>query len=104
MFHSPTGRRLPTVRLAEVFRKAEVGCVPHGLRSSFGDWAAEAGILRDVAESVLAHQEGNAVRRAYVRTDFYMQRIPVMEQWAHIIAGDAPLAEVVPFPAAAANA
>ena len=40
--------------------------VPHGLRSSFRDWAAErTDYPRDMAEIALAHTVGNEVERAY---------------------------------------
>jgi integrase len=38
--------------------------VPHGLRSTFRDWAAEQWIDRDMAEMALAHTVGSEVERA----------------------------------------
>ncbi len=42
--------------------------VPHGLRSTFRDWAAEHGYERDMAEIALAHTVGSEVERAYALT------------------------------------
>ena len=39
--------------------------VPHGLRSTFRQWAAEQGYPRDMAEIALAHFIGSEVERAY---------------------------------------
>jgi integrase len=63
------------------------GATVHGFRSSFRDWCAETGISRDLAETALSHQVGNAVERAYNRTKLAEQRRPVMEGWAAYLAG-----------------
>ena len=57
--------------------------VPHGLRSTFRDWAAEHtdydGALAEVA---LAHKVGNAVEAAYRRGDMMEKRKAMMSDWA----------------------
>ncbi|MGF9693791.1 tyrosine-type recombinase/integrase [Rhizobium sp. 0TCS1.26] len=53
----------------------------HGFRSSFRDWASEAGYPRDVAERALAHTVRNAVEAAYHRTDLIDQRRAMMLDW-----------------------
>jgi integrase len=56
---------------------------PHGFRSSFRDWTAEATQTpHDVAETCLGHTTGGTVERAYRRTDFLEQRRALMERWA----------------------
>lgn len=61
---------------------------PHGFRSSFRTWCAEAtDVPREVAEKALAHRSGTAVERAYRRTDFLEQRREMMERWADHITG-----------------
>lgn len=56
---------------------------PHGFRSSFRDWCAEAtGTSREIAETSLGHASGGLVERAYRRTDFLEQRRALMEKWA----------------------
>ncbi|MBI1417970.1 MAG: DUF4102 domain-containing protein [Limimaricola sp.] len=59
--------------------------VPHGLRSTFRDWAAEQGIDNTLAEVALAHQVGNAVERAYLRSDMLERRRGVMKNWADFL-------------------
>jgi integrase len=55
---------------------------PHGFRSSFRDWTAEATQTpHDVAETCLGHTTGGTVERAYRRTDFLEQRRALMERW-----------------------
>ena len=54
----------------------------HGFRSTFRDWAAEAGIDRVLAEKSLMHATGTAVEQAYQRSDLLEQRRPVLQRWA----------------------
>jgi len=55
----------------------------HGFRSSFRVWASEvANAQREVAESALAHTLGNAVEVAYMRSDLFKKRVPLMNDWA----------------------
>ncbi|OWU83503.1 integrase [Oceanicola sp. 22II-s10i] len=66
---------------------------PHGFRSSFRDWTAEAtNTPREVAETCLGHVSGGAVERAYRRTDFLEQRRAVMERWALVITNRVDIA------------
>lgn len=63
---------------------------PHGFRSSFRTWCAEAtDAPREVAEAALAHKTGTSVERAYRRTDFLEQRRVLMERWADHVTGGA---------------
>ena len=56
---------------------------PHGFRSSFRDWVAEAtNAPHEVAEKCMAHVTGGAVELAYRRTDYIEQRRVLMERWA----------------------
>ncbi|MEL7252960.1 MAG: integrase arm-type DNA-binding domain-containing protein [Pseudomonadota bacterium] len=56
---------------------------PHGFRSSFRDWVAEAtNTPHDVAETALGHTVGSTVERSYRRTDFLDQRKPLMARWS----------------------
>lgn len=64
--------------------------VPHGLRSTFRDWAAEAGKDRDMAELALAHSVGSAVERAYRRGDMIERRRDLMAQWAAFLGAHKP--------------
>jgi integrase len=61
---------------------------PHGFRSSFRDWTAEAtDTPREIAETCLGHVSGGAVERAYRRTDFLGKRQVLMERWAQLATG-----------------
>lgn len=56
--------------------------VPHGLRSTFRDWAAErTDFPREIAEIALAHHVGSEVERAYRRSDMLERRRDLMEAW-----------------------
>ncbi|MDC1198771.1 integrase arm-type DNA-binding domain-containing protein [bacterium] len=60
---------------------------PHGFRSSFRDWTAEAtNAPREVAETCLGHVTGGAVERSYRRTDFLERRRALMERWANHVS------------------
>lgn len=69
--------------------------VPHGLRSSFRDWAAEQGWDRDLAEIALAHKAGSDVERAYRRGDLIERRRAMMEAWSEFLEGRAAGENVV---------
>jgi integrase len=61
----------------------------HGLRSMFRDWAGdETEHPREVAEQALAHAVGNAVERAYRRSDALAKRRALMEDWAKFLGGE----------------
>lgn len=63
--------------------------VPHGLRSTFRDWAAETGVAREMAEIALAHNVGSEVERAYRRSDMLARRRALMAAWAAACRGEA---------------
>jgi integrase len=63
--------------------------VPHGLRSTFRQWAAEQGYPRDMAEIALAHFIGSEVERAYQRSDMLDRRRNMMTAWAGFLPGQA---------------
>jgi integrase len=99
VFFAPRGGMLSDMTISSVMRRMQDSAikagnagyldsrskrpaVPHGLRSSFRDWAAENGIDRDVAELALAHNVGSDVERAYRRSDLLERRRAVLEAWA----------------------
>ena len=63
--------------------------VPHGLRSSFRDWAADNRKDRDLAEAALAHALANKVEAAYRRSDLFDSRRELMVQWASFVTNEA---------------
>jgi integrase len=83
VFPSPfKGIQLSDMTLAAVMRRMKLTAVPHGFRSSFRDWAAEATAHpHAAAELALAHAVGNAVEAAYRRGDMLDKRRQMMEDW-----------------------
>ena len=60
----------------------------HGFRTSFRTWAAErTDIPREVCEMALAHNVGNAVERAYSRSDLLEKRVRLMRLWDDYLYG-----------------
>ena len=87
VFPSPTGRALSDNTLSKLCREHDLGCVPHGMRSSFRDWAAECSDApREVCELALAHVNSDRVEAAYRRSDLFERRRELMESWATYIA------------------
>lgn len=60
--------------------------VAHGLRSIARSWAADTGVVFEVAEACLSHAVGSQVSRAYQRSDFLEARRSVMSDWSYHIA------------------
>ena len=94
--HSRDGYLFPSVRkgvisdatMSRMMERRGMAARPHGFRSSFRDWCAEATTTpRQVAEAALAHLDGSKVERAYRRPDFLEQRRALMEQWARFVTG-----------------
>lgn len=105
VFFAPSGGMLSDMSLSAVMRRVQesevkagrVGyldplnkrpAVPHGLRSTFRDWAAEQGIDHDLAEMSLAHHVGSEGERAYKRTDMLERRRAVLENWGRFARGE----------------
>ncbi len=86
VFPSQRGKVMDGVTLSKLLREHNVGTVPHGLRSSFRDWAAEhSDVPREIAEHALAHIEGSASELAYRRTDYFEKRRALMQDWADYV-------------------
>jgi integrase len=88
VFPSPTGRMLSDMSLNAVMRKMRASgeltadAVPHGFRSTFRVWAAEAtNYSAELAELCLMHSVGNAVYQAYQRSDLFEKRRSIMRDW-----------------------
>lgn len=99
VFFGPRGGALSDMTISAVMRRMQAAAeqdgrpgyldkqsgrpaVPHGLRSTFRDWATERGIEHNLAELALGHWMGSKVDRAYRRTDQMEQRRKVMADWA----------------------
>jgi integrase len=111
VFPAPRGGQLSDMTLSAVMRRMHetevkadrIGyldprnkrpAVPHGLRSTFRDWAAERGFERDMAEIALAHMVGSEVERAYRRSDMLERRRAMAEAWAQFVRGESKESEV----------
>lgn len=56
---------------------------PHGFRSTLRTWLTDnTDASYEIGETILAHQVGSAVHRAYQHSDMLEQRRPYMEKWA----------------------
>lgn len=75
--------------------KLQAPATVHGFRSTFRDWAAEAGIDPVLAEKSLMHKTGNTVEQAYQRSDLLEQRRPVMQAWADELIGVSDLDNLI---------
>lgn len=69
----------------------------HGFRATFSTWANESGYDPDVIERCLAHQDRNAVRRAYNRAQHLEDRRKLLQAWADMIDAKRAGARVVPI-------
>ena len=86
VFPSQRGKALTDSTVSKLLRENQIGCVPHGMRSSFRDWAAECSdVPREVCEFALAHVEGSTSELAYRRTDYFERRRGLMSEWADYI-------------------
>ena len=85
IFPSSRGQALSDFAMSKLCRQRNIGCVPHGMRSSFRDWCSESGVPREVAEQALAHTV-KGVEGAYARSDLLELRRPIMEKWGRYLA------------------
>jgi integrase len=100
VFPSPKNAQMSDMTISAVMRRIQASeeaagrrgfldsrsqrpAVPHGLRSTFRDWAAErTNHPREMAEMALAHNVGSKVERAYRRSDMLEKRRNMMNDWA----------------------
>ena len=83
VFPSQRGKVMSDNTLSKLLRDLQIQGTPHGMRSSFRDWAAEkTDYPSEIAEHALAHIEGTATERAYRRTDYFDIRRGLMEAWS----------------------
>ncbi|MCU9846721.1 site-specific integrase [Defluviimonas sp. WL0024] len=113
VFPAPRGGKLSDMTISAVMRRMQEAeekagregyldprskkpAVPHGIRSTFRDWAAERGYERDMAEIALAHTVGSEVERAYRRSDMLERRRAMGETWGRFVRGEEG-AKIVPI-------
>ena len=99
-FIFPGDQRIePLSRMAMLMllRRMDAAFTVHGFRSAFRDWAGDCTAFpRELVEEALAHTVGNAVERAYRRSDALAKRRGLMEAWEKF-ATTPPAENVVPF-------
>ena len=87
VFPSANGRTQSDSTISKLLRENGIAAVPHGFRSSFRDWCAEANIDRQTAEAALSHTIGNATEAAYMRSDVLALRRSAMTAWSEYLLG-----------------
>ena len=87
VFPAPrSGGVLSDMAFTQLLRRLDLDFVPHGLRSSFRDWAAEkTNAPHAVMETALAHTVGNATEAAYFRSNLLELRRPLMDEWSRFL-------------------
>ena len=89
VFPAPrSGSELSDMAFAQLLRRLGLDFVPHGLRSSFRDWAAEqTNAPHAVMEAALAHTVRNPTEAAYFRSDLFELRRGLMADWGNYLGG-----------------
>jgi len=89
IFPDPTGKNcMSSAALLSVMKKMPdfKRYVPHGLRSTFRDWASETtNVANETLELALAHTIKNQAEAAYRRGDQLEKRVKLMQQWQAFI-------------------
>lgn len=90
VFHSPisTFKPISENTLNQALKRLEFGgeIVSHGFRAMFSTLAYENGNFRgEVIETLLAHQETNAIKRAYNRAEYETEKRELMKWWADLL-------------------
>jgi len=79
IFPSAKGKPISNATMSKLCKENNIGCVPHGMRSSFRDWCGETGVSRELAEAALAHTV-KGVEGAYARSDPLERRRELTEK------------------------
>jgi integrase len=84
------GRGMSDATMTKVLRVHGGGeYTVHGFRSTFRDWAADAGFTDSWCEAALAHANPNKTEAAYRRTTYFDQRRDkLMPGWASFALND----------------
>lgn len=87
IFPGNSDKPLSDMTLGKVLRSASKDkSTVHGLRSTFRDWATDHSVCSEGAmECALAHVDTNRVRAAYRRTDYFSERMGLMDRWSNFI-------------------
>ena len=88
-----TGKRLSDLTVIAVLRRMGLSVTTHGFRATFRTWAGErTNFPRELAEAALAHVVGDAVERAYARSDLFARRHKLMDAWGTYLTAPATAA------------
>ena len=80
--HMSTGSCLVAMKKMAEFK----GYTPHGLRSTFRDWASETtSFANETLELALAHTIKNKAEAAYRRQDQLEKRVKLMQLWQQFV-------------------
>ena len=83
VFPGVKGGPMSNMAMDKMLRELAPGFTPHGMRSSFRDWAGdETDYARETIEECLAHVVGDETERAYRRSDALRKRREVLEAWS----------------------
>ena len=94
VFPSARGLVMSDMTLSKLAKELGIEGTPHGMRSSFRDWASErTNTPHAVMEAALAHTIRDKVEAAYARSDLLDKRRVLMDAWARYL--DARPAAVV---------
>ena len=88
VFTARGGKAVSESAFRKLLDRLGIKANPHGMRSSFRDWAAEAGYAREVAEAALAHSV-SGVEKSYFCSDLFALRTGMMDAWSAYVAGGA---------------
>ena len=98
VFASVGGNRLSSTTFSAMLKRMGIRATTHGMRACFSTWARErTGFAREIIEASLAHHVGDAVERAYARTDLYERRAKLMQAWGDFCESPRADAEVIPI-------
>ena len=88
LFPGRKGQPISDVTMIQIMKRKDMVERPHGFRSSFRTWLAEAtDTPREIAEVCLAHRSGSDVELSYRRTDYIDQRRELMAKWGAYVCG-----------------
>lgn len=77
------GTHISNMSMLQIMSRMNLEHVPHGMRSTFRDWAADmTDFPRELAEAALAHVVGDKTEAAYLRSDRLDRRRTMMDAWA----------------------
>ena len=79
------GQSMYADRLSRLLQRLRIPFVPHGVRSSFRNWAGGRGrehMAQPAAGMVLAHKQLPEIELEYMTEDFFEHREPIMQEWA----------------------